>query len=553
MFRRSRFRTWPVLRVVLPLVLTLGVTGVLAWSVGSARRAHRSAAEETARDYATFAATLAAAHARAALDQVLLYAFYAADLAEQRDSRDPVLPTTLASNPPESERCADHYPEGRWFVRAGSGGDMDVAGPLEPGLGRWLADTLAALQNIPGAARQGNFFPTAGEGLVVAYRLRRDAEGRSVEAHALAHCFESQDGSVFGDAGRRFPLLPPAAGAGADSLITLTVTDPRGRTVYRSSGARAVRPGSGFTGARPPDRSGPLEGLVFTVSVPPSLAHALVAGGIPASGGRAPWLLVLLAAALGAATFLQLHRALALVRTRERFVANVSHELRTPLQLVLLFAQLLRLGRAGSPREREEALTIIEREARRLVGLVERVLAFAGGGGTEADAERAERLDVSRVARETVEAFRPLADAEEVTLDVVLDDDLPPVLARPGELRQIILNLLDNALRHGPPGQRIAVRAAAGNGRVDLLIDDEGPGIPPGERERVWEPFYRIGAAAPRGTEGSGIGLAVVRDAVRSMGGSVWIEDAPGPSGAGTRVVVRIPVSSPQPGREVEA
>ena len=545
-----------MVRVVLPLVLTLGVTGLLAWSAWSARQAHRSAAEQTARGYAAFAATLAAAHARAALDQVLLYAFYAADLAEQRDSRDPVLPTTLASNPPESGRCAADYPEGRWFVRVGSGGEMDVAGSLEPGLGRWLADTLTALQDVPGAARHGNFFPPAAEGVVVAYRLRRNAEGGAVEAHALAHCFESQDGPVFGEAGRRFPLLPPAAGAGADSLITLTVTDPRGRTVYHSSGHGEVPPGSGFTGARPPDGSGPLGGLVFTVSVPPSLADALVAGGIPAPGGRAPWLLVFLAAGLGAATLLQLHRALALVRTRERFVANVSHELRTPLQLVLLFAQLLRLGRAGSPQEREEALAIIEREARRLVGLVERVLAFAGGGSAEVEAERAgrlERVDVSSVVRETVEAFRPLADADEVTVDVVLEDDVPKVLARPGGLRQILLNLLDNALRHGPAGQRITVRAAAGNGRVDLMVDDEGPGIPPDERERVWEPFYRIGTVGPRGTQGSGIGLAVVRDTVRSMGGSVWIEDAPGPSGAGARVVVRIPVSPAHHGQQVEA
>lgn len=552
--RRASFRS--SLAVVVPALLTLVVVGALAWSAWSARREHRRAAEETVRDYARFAATLAASNVEAATERVLLYAFYGAELAEREGSAEPVPPRVLAINPPEMGRCAARYPEGRWFVRVTPDGTMEVEGPLDPGLGRWLADTLSVLQRRTTPERHGNLFPSLGDEPVVAYRLRRDADGRPVEAHALAHCFEDAEGPVFDEA-RTTPLLPPAAPAGSDSLITLAVTDPRGRVLYGELGPDAPGTGaaasgfrgtsaapSGFLGTRPADPSGPLEGLVFSVSVPEPVAEALVAGGIPRGPG-ATWILVVLAACLGVATLVQVHRATALARARERFVASVSHELRTPLQAVLLFAQLLRMGRASSPAEREEALGIIERETERLVALVERVLAFAGSGDVPRESEAPERTDLAEVVRETVDAFRPLAEGEGVRVRVELPADLPPVRGSPRALRQVLFDLLDNAVRHGPRGQAVEVRARAEDGRVDLVVDDEGPGIPPRERERVWEPFVRLeGGGAGEGS-GSGIGLAVVRDAVEAMGGRAWIEDAPG---GGARVVVRLGADGPVPG-----
>lgn len=527
--------------VVLPVVLTLVVTVALAWSAWSARREHRRVAEETARAYATFAATLAAASADAAMEQVLLYAFYGADLADRRGSAEPVLPGTLATNPAEAGRCESHYPRGRWFARVAPDGETDIHGPLDPGLGRWLADTLVALQGRPDAARHGNLFPPEGGPPAIAYRLRRDEEGNPVEAHALAHCFESREGPVFEAARHRTPLLPPTAAAGSDSLVTLTVTDPRGRVVYRPPS----RTGPAFEGARPADPSGPLAGLSFSAAVPTAVAEELVAGGIPAPGSGATWLLVILAGCLGVATILQVRRSLALARARERFVASVSHELRTPLQLVLLFAQLLRTGRAGTSDEREESAGIIEREARRLIALVERVLAFAGPGPAAVGDGAPESVDLGPVTRETVDAFRPLAEAEAVEVRVEVPPGLPPIRARGEAVRHVLLNLLDNAVRHGPRGQRVVVRATPGNGRVDLIVDDEGPGIPADERERVWEPFGRLHRDGAGDETGSGIGLTVVRDTVEAMGGRVWIEDAPD---RGTRVVVRLPADGSEEG-----
>lgn len=533
---RPSARPW--LTILVAVLLILVVTAALAWSARSARQEHRRVAEETVRDYARFAATLAASNVEAAMEQVLLYAFYGADLAERQGSSEPVSPRTLATNPPEMGRCAARFPGGRWFVRVAPDGRMDVEGPLDPELGGWVADTLVALQRAASSARYGNLFPSlpsAAGGPVVAYRLRRDERGRPVEAHALAHCFEGQEGSVFAEARRRGPLLPPTAGAGADSLITLAVLDPRGAVIHRSGPG-----GTGFVGARPADATGPLAGLRFQVSVPPALADGLVAGGIPAPTGGATWILVLLAVCLGAATLVQVYRSMALVRARERFVANVSHELRTPLQLVLLFAQLLRMDRARSAEERHEALEIIERETKRLIGLVERVLAFSRAGRTDPGEEVPERVDVAEVVRETVDAFRPMADGEGARLSTDLNPGLPPVRARPGLLRQVLLNLLENAVRYGPRGQQVVVRAVTENGEVDLMVDDQGPGIPAEDRERVWQPFQRLERPEAGGPAGSGIGLAVVRDAIDEIGGRVWIEEAPG---AGTRVVVRLPAA----------
>ena len=530
----ARAHTRSSLAVAATVLLTLAVVGALAWSAWSARREHRRAAEETVRDYATFAAGLAAANVESAMERVLLYAFYGADLAERQGSSEPVSPRVLATNPAEVDRCAGMYPRGRWFVRVTADGALQVEGPLDPQVGRWLVDTLVALQQGPSVERYGNLFPSEGSVPVIAYRFQRDSAGRTVAAHALAHCFESAGGSVVDEA-RRTALLPPTRTRGSDTLVILTVADLRGSIVHRS-------PTSGepmFTGTRASDSAGPLQGLTFSVGVPARLAEDLVAGGIP-GGTDATWILVVLAAMLGVATIVQVRRSMALVQARERFVANVSHELRTPLQAILLFSQLLRMDRAGSATERDEAIRVIEREAGRLIGLVERVLAFAGGRSADVPAEKAQSVDLAQVVGETVDAFRPLARSGDVRLTVEIPPDLPSVRGDSRAVRQILFNLLDNAVRYGPVGQRVDVRAVARNGAVEILVEDEGPGIPPHERERVWKPFVRLERDGAVGRDaGSGIGLAVVHDAVEAMGGRAWIEDA---ESTGTRVVVRLRV-----------
>ncbi|HUF89352.1 MAG TPA: HAMP domain-containing sensor histidine kinase [Gemmatimonadota bacterium] len=529
--RRTSLRPWGP---TLPILVLLVFAGAFAWDGVRARRAHREAAEGTVRDWAGFAAAVAAANVAARMERTLLFAFYEADLAERRGSVEPVSPEALASNPPESGRCADLYPDGRWFARLGTEGPLEAAGQIEPALAGWLTDTLrAVLRRAPSSSPYGNLFPPSGEpARLVAYRVRRDSARVPLEVHALAHCLADRDGPLFSSAGEGAPLLPPGlvGRAPVDSLLAVAVADPAGGILYRSDGPG----GSPYVGSWRGGAAGSLAGLTVTVELRAETADRLVAGGLPATRTSSRLLLVFMTLLLAGATLYQWRRSLALVAARERFVADVSHELRTPLQQILLFVQLHRMGRLRDDVEKEHSLAIVERETRRLIDLVDRILLFAGPGGGSAP----ERCSLTDVSRQTVGDFEPLAAGREVGIDVSLEEDPLEVEAAPGSIRQILLNLLDNAVKHGPPGQRLRVSVEARGERAVLTVDDEGPGIPAGERRRVQEPFHRLAREERTGSGGSGIGLAVVRDLVEAAGGSLWLEEAPG---GGLRARVELP------------
>jgi len=532
--------SWRVRTAAVLAILTVVVAAALAWSVWDAGRSHRAAARSTVRDHASFAATIMASNAEAALGQTLLYAFYRAELADRTGSTDPVPPSALADNPPEARRCDAAYPEGRWFARVGAEGAIDVYGPLADEPRSWLADTLGAiLDGSPAPSPYGNLFPAWQPAtLPVAYRIRRDSAGIPLEAHALAHCFETGEGPLFSRAREQSPLLPPSlVGDGpVDSLLAIEVRTDAGETVYRSPASWE----SEFRGASEADTVGPMAGLGVQVILRSEVADELVAGGIPGSRLPQAVLLLVLAAGLVAATLVEIRRSMALIRLRERFVADVSHELRTPLQQILIFAQLLRMGELRDEGERSRSLEVVEAETLRLIRLVERVLTFARP--EEAELRPADPAPVSlpELVEETVAAFRPLAKTEKA--EVRIRQSPEPILARvpPEAFRQVLLNLLENAVRYGPPGQEVTVGLAREDGSAVLTVDDQGPGIPAGERDRVWEPFHRLAREGSAARSGSGIGLAIVRRVVTELGGTASVEEAPG---GGARFVTSFPLA----------
>src|SRR5262249_47742129 len=155
--------------------------------------------------------------------------------------------------------------------------------------------------------------------------------------------------------------------------------------------------------------------------------------------------------------------------------------------------------------------------------------------------------------REALEMFAPLARSRRMTLRAELELGLMIEADRDG-LRQILLNLLDNAVKYGPAGQTITVGAITApqvvqEQRVRFWVEDQGPGIPAADRYRVWEPYVRLNRRAESGTGGSGIGLSVVRELVTLHGGRAWVESAA--AGGGARVVVELPLhpstASPAP------
>jgi signal transduction histidine kinase len=333
----------------------------------------------------------------------------------------------------------------------------------------------------------------------------------------------------------REALLPPAllGKMPMDSMLHVSVLTRSGALVYES-GSRPVATLTAADTLEP--RSG---GLVAIVTLRPERAPALVIGGVPRTNWPLLTAVLALAAVLTALALLQLRRMRELTRLRSRFVASVSHELRTPLAQISMFSETLLLDRARSEEERVDFLSAIFREARRLSNLVESVLRFSRADGAPSVARLLppEPQDVSAEVTDTLRGFAPLAAASDVEL---LSDVAPHVEAmlEPGAIRQLLLNLLDNAIKYGPRGQTVTVRLETAPGMVRLAVEDEGPGIPTSERSRVFEPFARIDHDARSRVAGTGIGLSVVRDIAAAHWGRAWIESA---SSGGARVVVELP------------
>ena len=330
-------------------------------------------------------------------------------------------------------------------------------------------------------------------------------------------------------------LLPATftRGRPVRELVQLEVTDARGRALFASDSithwalddSAAIGDAYGSMHVRAQIRQGQ--------------AGTLVIGGLPRS--RLPFLLALLAvaAALSFVAVGQIRREGELARLRADFVASISHELRTPLAQMRLYLETLRLGRFTTDAQRQWSLDNVERETTRLGHLVERVLRFSRTGRASPDPRVP--TDVRAEVERLVAEFQPLADARGVRIDAELHD-VPVVDLQPDALRHVVLNLLDNAVKYGPRGQTVRV-VLAGADRVRLEITDEGPGIPPSDRERVWRPYQRGSTAS--GTAGSGVGLSVVHDVVAQHGGRAWVDEAP--AGRGARVVVTFPTSSAAP------
>jgi two-component system, OmpR family, sensor histidine kinase KdpD len=214
-------------------------------------------------------------------------------------------------------------------------------------------------------------------------------------------------------------------------------------------------------------------------------------------------------------------------RQRAGFLSAVSHNLRTPLTAVKAAAgTLLASWSRIAPEERRELLETISDEAERLERLVRNTLELSRIRAGALDIEP-ERVDIADLVQHAVRRLRPIARAHRVRLDV--DDDLPPVALDVTMAEQILLNLLENALRFAPPGSEILVGAHAlsdGRDEVELRVADHGPGVPAEARDRIFEEFQSAETRPDR--TGTGLGLAIVRALVVAHGGSVRYEDTPG-------------------------
>ena len=219
---------------------------------------------------------------------------------------------------------------------------------------------------------------------------------------------------------------------------------------------------------------------------------------------------------------------------RAALFSAVTHDLRTPLASITAAVTNLLDGSATfTDADRKEALETIREEAERLDRLVGNLmqLARARAGALAPQRRPAAIADVVEGA---VARLQPMLRDRPVRL--LLREDIPDVPMDVGQIDQVLGNLLENAVQHAP-GSEVTVSAARWQRWVEVRVSDHGPGIPRGERERVFEPFVRGGSR----DGGTGLGLSIARALVEAHGGRIWIEDAPG---GGTSVVFQLPLSA---------
>ncbi len=206
-----------------------------------------------------------------------------------------------------------------------------------------------------------------------------------------------------------------------------------------------------------------------------------------------------------------------------RFITDASHELRTPLTTIRGFAELYRQGAAGDV---EMLMSRIEAESRRMGVLVEDLLLLA-----QLDAQRPlerSRVDLLALASDAVHDARSIAPDRPITLEVLDGPGTPEVTGDEARLRQVLGNLVANALRHTPDGAAVTVRVGTVGQDAVLEVQDTGPGMEESDAQRVFERFYRADTSRTRATGGTGLGLSIVDSLVRAHGGRVSLTTAPG-------------------------
>ncbi|HEY7980157.1 MAG TPA: HAMP domain-containing sensor histidine kinase [Candidatus Eremiobacteraceae bacterium] len=219
-----------------------------------------------------------------------------------------------------------------------------------------------------------------------------------------------------------------------------------------------------------------------------------------------------------------------------RFIADASHELKTPLTVINGNAQMLQRWADRDPVVRAEAVETIRAESASMARVINAMLTLAKTD--DADALAMEAVDMAAVVHDVANAMRPAAERKGLSLEVRSADGTL-VRGEPGLLRQLITNLTENAIKFTETGG-VTLRVEREKGRVRVTVSDTGPGIPPDALPHVFERFYRADPARSRNVEGTGLGLAVVRNIVRVHRGDVRAEAA---HGGGTTFVINLPAA----------
>ncbi|MEX2212402.1 MAG: PAS domain-containing protein [Gaiellaceae bacterium] len=433
------------------------------------------------------------------------------------EAAEPVLVEDLAAawRFTASPLLAEHgVAGGLTVVIPGLEGDFGVLGAHTKAPRRFTQDDanyLQAVANVLGAAFDQRRLAAAER------EARREAEARAQSAQALEFV---GDGVFLVDRGGIVRLWNPAA----EAVTGLRAADVVGRPTDEAV--------SGWAGLAP--RVPIVDALAGASARPETLPLE--------AGGREVWLSIS-GVAFDHGTvyaFRDVTEERGVEKLKSDFVSTISHELRTPLAAI--YGAALTLRRSDMPLDgphRGELLGVIASESERLARIVNDILwtSRIESSGLQVTIEA---CDGAELAGAVVRAAR-LQLPPNLELRLEAPEDLPLVAADPDKVRQVLANLVENAVKYSPDGGVVTVLLEHVGDRVRFLVDDEGLGVPAQERQRIFEKFYRLDPNLTRGVGGTGLGLYICRELVLRMGGTIRVDSK---QGRGSTFIVELPAAS---------
>ncbi len=518
--------------IVVSLILVLG----LAWQAQQATTTHLKTATNVLREYATL---VAEEYVRRVMGDVGYYGYYTyINLLRQEAAGTAAFPFELSEPATDSPAARAALLARYVFFYDAKAGELSFAGDPEPVPPVTNQLTLFAREFLRGPLPDAGFsinhvvIDGAGHSFVI---TRGDDETRAFGFEVS----RQELGAWLQQSFDKGNLLPQSLAGGAitNEYVYLQFADNNEGILFETG--NRYDPYLRISKSLHDEYNGIFSEHTVSASIDPDIAESLVIGGLPRS--RLPVLIVVLILTVGllVAAIRQLQRERAVIRMRTNFISEVSHELRTPLTQIRMFAETLLFNRVRTDDDRHRALEIINREAQRLIHLVENVLQFSNGSSKKRELQT-EQQPLQPIVERVVEEFRPLSEQARANIvchfaeDAIADVDADAV-------RQILVNLLDNAIKYGPDDQTIRVEITQRPGQIRMAVADEGPGVPREDRERIWGGYYRLDRERKSAIAGTGIGLAVVRELAALHGGRSWVETN---ESGGARFVVEFPSTS---------
>lgn len=534
--------------IVLLLLVSLATASLIVLQAQYANASQRATVESVLHDYSSLVADEVIQRSSAEVAYYGYYPLVGVVLHEVQSSGKlpaAIKVTLLSAADPRVKRAAS-LAKGYFEMDPLTGRLIFLNEPAPDEVASWLRDSLARVSTqhsdaayhvlnaqIGGAPR--TFVACSAQGP----RGQVIAAGFEVDLQALTQWF--------GTALRRQPLVPSSLGHGkvTNEFLHVSIRDQGGVERFRLS----EEPEPKLTVMKPfgDTYQGVFLGFTVGAAIDPQISRQIVIGGMPRS--RLPFFLGLLAlnAGLIVTAILQLRREMALQQLRDEFVSSVSHELRTPLTQIRMFTETLLLDRIRSTDEHRRSLEIIDREARRLTQLVENVLQFSRME-RKTDSLSKEKRELAPLIQEIVEDFESAMNGSGAEIELRLSLGLTANVD-PDALRQIVINLLDNALKYGRKKQQVILGLEARNGMACLFVDDEGPGVPLADRKRIFERFQRLERDRRSAIAGTGIGLSLVHDLVTRHGGRCSVTTG---ARGGAKFVIELPLFKGEEGSRNE-